>query len=322
MEALSCLLKRAVSGGFLLACKVRGRGGEGAHVSHLLFADDTLVFSGATQDQKKYLSWTLMWFEAISGLIINLDKSKLIPVGCVENVKVLVAKLGCKVRSLPSSYLGLPLGALFKFVATWYGVEERFRKRLAMWKRKYISKERRLTLIRSTLANLPIYFMFVLTLPRTVRLRLEQIQRDFLQGGGALERKPHLALWNQVIRGKYGEEQGSWCSKEMRSGYGVGLWKAIRKECHVLSSRISFMVGNATFKGTWVKDVWIFTEGGGSWSLHFSRPFNDWEIDEVHSFLLGLNGKSVRRDVEDRVLWIETKCGKFSVKSLYQSPRI
>ena len=75
----------------------------------------------------------------------------------------------------------------------------------------------------------------------------------------------------------------------------------------------------ATFKGAWVKDVWSFTEGVGSWSLHFSRPFNDWEMDEVHSFLLGLNGKSVRQDVEDRVLWIETKCGKFSVKSLYKA---
>ena len=28
-----------------------------------------------------------MWFEAISGLRINLDKSELILVGCVENVE-------------------------------------------------------------------------------------------------------------------------------------------------------------------------------------------------------------------------------------------
>ena len=39
----------------------------------------------------------------------------------------------------------------------------------------------------------------------------------------------------------------------------------------------------------------------------------------MHSFLLGLNEKSVQRDVEDRMLWIETKCGKFSVKSLYKA---
>ena len=50
MEALSCLLRSAVNEGFLLACKVRGRGGEGVQVPHLLFVDDTLVFCGASKD--------------------------------------------------------------------------------------------------------------------------------------------------------------------------------------------------------------------------------------------------------------------------------
>ena len=52
------------------------------------------------------------------------------------------------------------------------------------------------------------------------------------------------AFWNQVIRGKYGEKQGGWCSKEVRDVYSVRLWKAIRKEWHVVSSRLSFVVGN------------------------------------------------------------------------------
>ena len=51
----------------------------------------------------KYLSWILMWFEAISRLRINLDKSELIPVGCVENVKALAVELGWKVGRRPSS---------------------------------------------------------------------------------------------------------------------------------------------------------------------------------------------------------------------------
>ena len=50
MEVLSFLLKRVVNGGFLTTCKVKGRGGKGAQVSHLLFADDTLVFCEASQD--------------------------------------------------------------------------------------------------------------------------------------------------------------------------------------------------------------------------------------------------------------------------------
>ena len=73
-----------------------------------------------------------MWFEAILGLRINLDNNELIPVGYVKNVEDLAAKLGCKVRSLPSSYLGLLLGAPFKSVVAWDDVEERFQ--LTMWK--------------------------------------------------------------------------------------------------------------------------------------------------------------------------------------------
>ena len=50
----------------------------------------------------------------------------------VENMKELDFEVGCKVGSLPSTYLGMPLGAHFKFVAIWDGVEEKFLKRLAM----------------------------------------------------------------------------------------------------------------------------------------------------------------------------------------------
>ena len=94
-------------------------------MSHSLFADDTLVFCGVSKDQLLYLSWILMWFEAISGLKINMDKSELILVGGVENTEALAADLGCKVRSLPSTYLGLLLGAPHRSVAVWDGVKER-----------------------------------------------------------------------------------------------------------------------------------------------------------------------------------------------------
>ena len=138
------------------------------------------------------MSWLLIWFEAMSGLNVNLDKSEIIVMGRVENVEELAIEFGCKVSKLPSSYLGLPLGACFKEVAVWDGVEERLRKRLSFWKRQYISKGGRLTLIRSTLSSMSIYCMSLFHMPRCVSLRLERIQRDFLWGGGALERKPHL----------------------------------------------------------------------------------------------------------------------------------
>ena len=169
MEVFSCFLKRVMDGGFLSACKVKGTSEEGVRISHLLFVDDTLVFCQASQDHLTYLSWLLMWFEAMLGLRINLEKSELIPVGRVENIDDFALDFGCRVGSLPSTYLGLPLGALFKSVIVWDGVEERFCRRLAMWKRQYISKGGRTTLIRSTSSNLPIYFMSLLCLPSSVR---------------------------------------------------------------------------------------------------------------------------------------------------------
>ena len=86
-------------------------------MSHLLFTDDTLVFCEDSQDQMAILSWLLIWFEVISGLSINLNKSEILPVGRVENAEVLASELGCKVGSLPFIYLGLPLGAPQKSVA-------------------------------------------------------------------------------------------------------------------------------------------------------------------------------------------------------------
>ncbi|RVW27485.1 LINE-1 retrotransposable element ORF2 protein [Vitis vinifera] len=81
MEALSQLLSCARNGGFISGFRVGGRGREGLIMSHLLFADDTLIFCDAKADQLQYLSWTFMWFEAISGLKVNLSKTEAFPVG-------------------------------------------------------------------------------------------------------------------------------------------------------------------------------------------------------------------------------------------------
>ena len=55
-----------------------------------------------------------MWFEAMSGLKINLSKSEIIPIGPMTNLVELASELGCKFGSFPTSYLGLPLGAKHK----------------------------------------------------------------------------------------------------------------------------------------------------------------------------------------------------------------
>ena len=121
MEAFSLLMDRAAVGGFISSYKFEGRNDTERQITHLLFADDTLVFCKDTEDEMVYLSWILAWFEAMSGLSINLDKSSLIPVGRVENVENLAIELGCKVEYLPAAYLGLSLGAKRKDSSVGWG---------------------------------------------------------------------------------------------------------------------------------------------------------------------------------------------------------
>ena len=83
-------------------------------VSHLLFANDTIIFCDANPNQLANLREILNRFEEVSGLKINLGKSELIPIGEVHNLDVLVGLLGCRHSSLPLKYLGLSLDAKFK----------------------------------------------------------------------------------------------------------------------------------------------------------------------------------------------------------------
>lgn len=44
--------------------------------------------------------------------------------------------------------------------------------------------------------------MSLFVIPKKVRVRLEKIQRDFLWGGGNLEKKPQLVSWSTVCMDK------------------------------------------------------------------------------------------------------------------------
>jgi hypothetical protein len=83
----------------------------------------------------------------------------LIPVGSVVDIDHLAELLGCGTSLLPLKYLGLQLGASFKHKAMWAELVDLMSRRLAPWKRLYLSKGGRIALIKSTLSNLPTYMM-------------------------------------------------------------------------------------------------------------------------------------------------------------------
>jgi hypothetical protein len=182
MEALSRMLSFSIDRGFLSGFSMGSRLSEEVIISHLLFADDTLVFCEVNPDHLRFLRVVLLCFEAVSGLKINLAKSVLVPVGDVDNVDELANIMECGVSSLPLKYLGLPLGACFKAKSIWDGILEKIEQRLAGRKRLYLSKGGRVTLIKSTLSNLPTYLLSLFRIPVNVANRIEKLQRDFLWG--------------------------------------------------------------------------------------------------------------------------------------------
>jgi len=88
-----------------------------------------------------------------------MAKFELVLAGAVDDVAGLASILGSRVSSLPMKYLGLPLGAPFKAKSIWNGIIDKIKQCLASWKRLYLSKGGRITLIESTLSSLPTYFL-------------------------------------------------------------------------------------------------------------------------------------------------------------------
>ena len=172
--------------------------------------------------------------------------------------------LSCRMGNLPMKYLGMPLGTSFKTTSIWNPILEKMKKKLSGWKRLYLSKGGRLSLLKSTLSSLPTYFLSLFTIPIAMAARFERIQRNFLWGlsegsfkyplvawykvcspiemgglgirnvvsfnqallGTWLWRYGHEVthLWQRVISTKYGEGQGGWSTKICRRTHGCGLW--------------------------------------------------------------------------------------------------
>jgi hypothetical protein len=104
MEALSKMLISTVDGGLFSGFSMGARHFGVVNISHMFFADNTLVFCGDNPDHLRYLCALFLCFEVVSNLKVKLAKSKLDPVDSVDG---LAGILGSGVSSLPLKYLGL-----------------------------------------------------------------------------------------------------------------------------------------------------------------------------------------------------------------------
>ena len=176
------MMKRVEGAGLLRGFRADGRRGGGVCVSYLLFADDTIPFCDTDEEQILNVRMLLLCFHAVIGLKVNSLKSEMVPIGEVPNVHVLAEILGCQIGPLPMTYFGMPLGASHKSLTIWNPILEKIERKLAGWKKMYLSKGRRLALLKSTLSSFSTYFLSLFTIPMHVANKIERLQRDFLCG--------------------------------------------------------------------------------------------------------------------------------------------
>ena len=131
MEVLSHIMKKIEEGGLIQGFHVGSNNSTDIRISHLLFADDTILFCEASREQILSIRLVLICFQAFTGLKVNVGKSEIVPIGEASNIQTLTNILQCKVGNLPMTYLGMPLGTLFKIVLIWNPILERMEKKLS-----------------------------------------------------------------------------------------------------------------------------------------------------------------------------------------------
>ena len=129
-ENLNLLMEEATEKGLYEGIKV---GNQDVSISHLQFADDAIFFAKWSIGNLKNLIKILQCFRAISGLKINMKKSKIYGLGIQESeVQVWARGVGCVGGKLNRNLtLGLPVGAVMSRMNEWKPVVEKVKSKLA-----------------------------------------------------------------------------------------------------------------------------------------------------------------------------------------------
>ncbi|KAA3464776.1 reverse transcriptase [Gossypium australe] len=138
-ERLSALMRTAKKNGLIKGAKTSRKGPE---ISHLLFADDCMMFGEATEKGARVLKDILKVYESCLGQCINFDKSTIFySTNTNEESKAAVLRLlGVRCSSSPEKYLGLPNMVGRRKNEAFQNLVDRIASRIESWSSRLLSQ--------------------------------------------------------------------------------------------------------------------------------------------------------------------------------------
>jgi hypothetical protein len=136
-------------------------------ISHLLFADDVLIFSRANAREARVVLNCLTSYSKWSGQSINLAKSAVFfSKNCRASSKSSINDI-LHLAPIPAraKYLGIPLFLHKRKKDSFIELKDRIFSKITGWKAKLLSHAARTTLVKSVANAIPTYIMSLFLLP-------------------------------------------------------------------------------------------------------------------------------------------------------------
>ncbi|KAL4390955.1 hypothetical protein AHAS_Ahas03G0196800 [Arachis hypogaea] len=202
MEMLACFISNQVELGAWDPVAV-SRGGP--RISHLIFADDLLLFCKASKTQVHQVMHSLNLFYKALGMKVNIDKSKAVCSKSMSNTrrKVLAGVSSIRFANELGKYLGVNINHPRASRVACLEAVEKIKSRLSSWKGWLLNRVGILCLIKSVTMSLPIYQMQISLFPNKVCSKIDSIICNFLWKGKTDERDLNLLNWSTMITPKW-----------------------------------------------------------------------------------------------------------------------
>jgi hypothetical protein len=201
VEGFSTLLKKAQEDNML---KGMSFGTDGPHITHLLFANDIIVFLEAIVESLHTLRGIFQCYEAASGQKVNLQKSSsFFGDGCSPEGKVEQKQtLGVSEEALSERYLGLPTVVGKSKEGCFKYINERSKEKVSGCKGQGLSKKAKENLFKSVLQATPTYPMSCFQFNKKQCKKLSTISSNFWWGDIDVSRKVHWISWEKMCKPK------------------------------------------------------------------------------------------------------------------------